>query len=168
MSTSTLTDQGSPTRGVPDITPHDSLFNFKTGDVQIIVAYEGKRLLGVVSSNALILASPVWNKFINPPWEDVLESTMPPKQKTIDCTEDNANSLLVLLNIAHMKFNSVPTLLSYQELFNVAVLVDQYQCVELVTPWLVFWICNEVGQSQKNRTGRMVVHCLGVWPREGI
>jgi hypothetical protein len=134
MATSTLTDQGSPTRGVPDITPHDSLFNFKTGDVQIIVTYQGKRLLGVVSSNALVLTSPVWNKFINPPWEEVLESTMPPKRKTIDCTEDNANSLLVLLNIAHMKFNSVPTLLSYQEFFNVAVLVDQYQCVELMMP----------------------------------
>ena len=32
-----------------------------------------------------------------------------------------------------------------------AILVDQYDCVELVQPWLDSWLANDVTRSKKNR-----------------
>ncbi|TVY16515.1 hypothetical protein LARI1_G005613 [Lachnellula arida] len=43
-------------------------FDFEGGDLTIVVMYEGKRVTGKVSTSAMMLASPVWKKFICPPW----------------------------------------------------------------------------------------------------
>ncbi|TVY49044.1 hypothetical protein LOCC1_G001344 [Lachnellula occidentalis] len=43
-------------------------FDFEGGDLTIIVMYEGERVTGKVSASAMMLASPVWKKFICPPW----------------------------------------------------------------------------------------------------
>ncbi|TVY34973.1 hypothetical protein LSUB1_G006257, partial [Lachnellula subtilissima] len=43
-------------------------FDFEDGDLTIIIMYEGKRVTGKVSTSAMMLASPVWKKFICPPW----------------------------------------------------------------------------------------------------
>ncbi|KAH6675915.1 hypothetical protein B0J14DRAFT_587588 [Halenospora varia] len=55
-------------------------------------------------------------------------------------------TLLVLLNIAHLRFRIVPEKLGYRELLGVAILCDQYDCVELVRPWLGTWTCYEAIQ----------------------
>jgi hypothetical protein len=144
MSTSTPTDQDCPIKGVPTLCPTDSPFNFKTGDMQIIVTYIGDRIIGTVSSHSMAQASPVWKKFIHPPWEEIKESATPPKQRTIDCSEDDGYVLLILLNIAHLKFDSLPTTaLTTRNLFFLAILVDQYQCIDLVRPWLDTWLSDE-------------------------
>jgi hypothetical protein len=89
-------------------------------------------------------ASPVWRKFIYPPWEEIKESATPPNQKTIDCSEGDDYALLILLNIAHLKFDSLPaTALTTHSLFFLAILVDQYQCIDLVRPWLHTWLSDE-------------------------
>jgi hypothetical protein len=146
MLNSTSTD--STPNGVPDVAAK-SPFTFETGDVRIKVTSEGKRIIGSVSSAALILASPVWNKFIHPPWEEVKDPAASNKEKEIDCSEDNAYALLILLNIAHLRFDLVPNRLSCVDLYNVAILVDQYQCVKLVRPWLTFWLTDEEIQSKQ-------------------
>jgi hypothetical protein len=38
-------------------------FTFKNGDIKILVTLSGKQAVGMVSSHALALASPVWMKF---------------------------------------------------------------------------------------------------------
>jgi hypothetical protein len=144
MSTYTPTDQDCSTKDIPSICPTDSPFNFKTEDMQIIVTYHGDRIIGTVSSHSMAQASTVWKKFIYPPWEEIKESATLPKQKAIDCSEDDDYALLTLLNIAHLKFDSLPTTaLTTHSLFNLAILVDQYQCIDLVRPWLGTWLCDE-------------------------
>jgi hypothetical protein len=100
-------------------------------------------MIGIVCSEVMVHASPVWKKFLFPPWEQ--EPSKAPKQ--IDCSDDDAGALLVLLNIAHLKFDIVPKLLPYQLLYHVAILVDQYQCLKLVLPWLRLWLQDEESQS---------------------
>ncbi|KAF8861596.1 hypothetical protein BDZ45DRAFT_249219 [Acephala macrosclerotiorum] len=124
-----------------DITP-DNDFCFSTGDVRILVKHEGEDIEGRVSSSALSLASPVWEKFLFPPWEaeepaDGVEE--------IDCTGDDSGALLILLSVAHLKFQNVPSFLPYKTLLQVAVLCDQYDCVTLVRPWLStsLWLAGE-------------------------
>jgi hypothetical protein len=125
MSTSTLLSKES--------------FIFETGDVDLIIGDTNSKesFIGKASSSALILASPVWKKFLIPPWE----VSPPPPRKQIDCTDNDPEALLILLNIAHLKFDSVPkTELTTRDLFSLAILVDQYQCIDLVRPWLGTWL----------------------------
>lgn len=83
-----------------------------------------------------------------PPWEDD-EQRQKPKQ--IDCTEDDSSALLILLNICHLKFQKIPSWLPYEILLQVAVLCDQYNCVNIVRPWLPLslWLENESEESLK-------------------
>jgi len=79
-----------------------------------------------------------------PLWED--DSVA--QQKEIDFSEDNSEILLVLLNITHLRFGKIPTgRMNCEQLFNLAVLCDGYDCVELVKPWLAAWMLNEAGIS---------------------
>jgi hypothetical protein len=129
-------------------------FIFDTGNVRILVTYSNEQLVGKVSSDALFLASPVWKKFLFPPWviqntsDVVSEIAAEIGMKEIDCSEDDGEALLVLLNIAHLNFAAVPSKLPYNTLFHLALLVDQYQCIKLVQPWLKEWMINEGRESR--------------------
>ncbi|KAH6680915.1 hypothetical protein B0J14DRAFT_696242 [Halenospora varia] len=141
---------GEPTPTTTSTTQNP--FIFPSGDVSIKVTYLNAPIIGLVSSSALKLASPVWAKFLFPPWTP--QSSSPKPVEMIDCLEDDGMALFVLLNIAHLRFRMVPERLGYRELLGVAILCDQYDCAELVRPWLGTWMCLEesqcleVGQEQ--------------------
>jgi hypothetical protein len=118
-------------------------FMFPSGYVTLLATHPKTKqpLTGTVLSHALILASPIWKNFLFPPWET---NDVEPKPKQIDCKEDDSSALLILLNIAHLQFNEVPNgKLEYSLLFEVAKLCDQYNCVDLVRPWLQAWLAGE-------------------------
>lgn len=60
----------------------------------------------------------------------------------MDCTEDDGEALLVLMNIIHLKHRRIPKRLQFSTFLQVAVLCDKYLCVELVQPWLKTWTDN--------------------------
>jgi hypothetical protein len=153
-------------------------FTFDYGDVSIKVNIRGQEVItGKVSSSAMSLASPVWKKFIFPPFRQLRSdrkatgeattngdattegqgsSRAAKKQKrpdhsmpveTLDFTSDDSDALLVLLRIAHMKFKKIPTSLSYDRLVNLAILCDEYDCADLVRPWFKTWFRNEISES---------------------
>jgi len=47
-----------------------NLFILPTGTVKLLVTYEKEKLVGLVSADALVLASPVWKKFLFPSWDN--------------------------------------------------------------------------------------------------
>lgn len=55
----------------PDKAKAQSLFDFGDGDAQVAATYHGQRVVFDVSSHALGFASPVWKKFLFPPFEKV-------------------------------------------------------------------------------------------------
>jgi hypothetical protein len=162
------------------------------GGTRIVVTHKTNRVVGMVSPYAMALASPVWKKFMFPPFRQmppnsdtavVLERT--DKIKNIDNTvilesagtttksgepivteqiasmklkannpsvatmeegdfaEDPAEALLILLNITHLRFTTVPLTLPLDTLSDIAILCDQYDCVHLVKPWLSQWLADE-------------------------
>jgi hypothetical protein len=146
------------------------------GGTRIIVTYKKNRVVGMVSPYAMALASPVWKKFIFPPFRQmppnsdtavVLETagtaessepvvtekiaTMKLKasspsvepREEIDFAEDPAEALLILLNITHFRFTTVPLTIPLHILSDIAILCDQYDCVHLVNPWLSQWLADE-------------------------
>lgn len=54
--------------------------------------------------------------------------------------EDDAASFLILLRIAHLQFSKLPSVLTTEDLFKLAVLCDKHDAVSAVRPWLSTWI----------------------------
>ena len=90
----------------------------------------------VVSPHAMCLASPVWKASLDTegPWARQRST-----DKGLQIFDDDPEALLILLNIAHLQFLRVPTSLSFDQLFHVAVICDKYDIAELVLPWLKIW-----------------------------
>ncbi|TVY84255.1 hypothetical protein LSUE1_G001356 [Lachnellula suecica] len=132
-------------------------FLFKGGDVRIAITVAGQVMHGMVSSHALAMASPVWNKFVFPPFarlpaededgfKEVKSRTQKAKDKDkraveeLDFKEDDVDTLLILFRIVHLQFGDIPVSLTLDALHQVAVLCDMYDCAGLVQPWLGQWL----------------------------
>jgi len=125
-------------------------FIFKAGDVSITITHNDKVIIGKVCSQALVNASAVWEKFLYPPWSKDGDA---PAQ-ALDFSKDDSEALLVLFNIAHLKFHTLHTgPLPYKLLYQVAILSDKYQCAGLVRPWLDQWL-SEDGFSESTKPGQ--------------
>lgn len=128
-----------------------------SGDVRLHFEYSNQSLTLHGSSRALSLASPVWNKILNPPFGSLVskEGNNNGKQdKHIDFSEDNGEALLILLRIAHLQFSKVPsTLKSFDTLLALAILCDKYDCVGLIKLWLPPWVGNEGTEFKWDEAG---------------
>jgi hypothetical protein len=127
-------------------------FVFADGTTPVIVTYKNDRVVGKVSPHAMALPSPVWEKFIFPPFpQRSMKDIAEPKGSKIvvepveelDFAEDPAEALLILLNITHFRFTGIPTTLPLNILSEIAILCDKYDCVHLAKPWLPQWLANE-------------------------
>ncbi|CAG8974922.1 hypothetical protein HYALB_00006709 [Hymenoscyphus albidus] len=133
-----------------------SPFSFPDADRTILVTHEGQLVVGQVSSAAMSRASPVWKKFITPPFSRLVptsRSETPTSEFSSAesiTSEDDSEALLILLKIAHVQFANIPTKLPFDKLLAVAVLVDLYDCVELIMPWVQSWVADEATESMKD------------------
>ncbi len=129
----------------------------------IEVTYKGEKVIGKVNKYAMAMASPVWNKFIFPPWKRGHESGGAGVKKLINFIGDNSDALRLLLNIVHLQFQWIPEKIEYNEFFNVAVLCDQYDCVGLLRPWFGRWFDqNILGKNGNTRNREAVLQpCFG-------
>lgn len=115
------------------IVPED--FVFETGDIRILVKHNGEVIEGKVSSQSLCNASFVWTAKLRP-LQDENDNELRHSVKQVDCAEDNAEALLIVLNICHLKFDKIPERLSYEQLLQIALLCEKYKCVGTVKMWL--------------------------------
>ncbi|KAF7932821.1 uncharacterized protein EAE98_004120 [Botrytis deweyae] len=137
-------------------------FVFEDGDVRAKAKHDERIITFKLSSHALCFASPVWKKFVFPPFPllSSLGNEEEPNSKKaravpeepfpdieLDFTEDNPEALLILLQIAHLKFSKIPSQLPYEVLYNVAVICDQYDCRSLVKPWIQGWLKDEANEA---------------------
>ena len=129
---------------------YDFVSILDSGNLRLLITYSNDCIAVGVSSHAMSLASPVWNKILHPPF-----SKLPSQEKgsddsgPIDFSEDNGEALLLLLRIAHLQFNKVPSTLTFESILDVAILCDKYDCVGLVSPWLSSWLLKEETQSME-------------------
>jgi hypothetical protein len=134
-----------------------SSFSFGSGDTRLLVSSPEGEITAAVSSHAMSLASPVWKKFISPPWRpfQIIKTNKTSRSEEdggarlssgtqldepLDFREDDADALLLILRIAHLDFISVKKRLSVEELYNLAILCDKYDCVHLIKPWVDEWL----------------------------
>lgn len=107
-----------------------------TGDLTVLVDIDHEKTRLIVSSQALCLASPVWRAMLNPE-SGFQEATS--ADRTISFPDDDAQTLLLLLRICHLRFSEVPQTLDLNQFFETAILCDKYDMVSLIRPWLSKW-----------------------------
>ncbi|KAF2097432.1 hypothetical protein NA57DRAFT_77690 [Rhizodiscina lignyota] len=110
------------------------------GNLFLLVGFQedGSHVRMLVSKKAMSLASSKWAKMMkdNDKSDDTQFSFFP----DIAMPDDDVNALVVLLNIAHLKFDDVSFHLPFNTLVNVAVLCDKYNMVHLVRHFKGHWI----------------------------
>ena len=115
-----------------------------SGDLKLLVDYENEdsestlSKIIVVSSTVLCLASPVWRAMFDP--QGHFMEAKQSGSREVHLADDDPKALLILLDIAHLNFERVPSALSFDELLKVSVLCDKYDTVNLVHPWASNWI----------------------------
>ncbi|CZR54653.1 uncharacterized protein PAC_04537 [Phialocephala subalpina] len=111
---------------------------FPSGDIRVRLKLEDEtQVIGRISSHAMSLASPVWKNFAYPPWNAADSGPV----EELDFTEDDPNALLLLLQVIHFEFAPVKEQKpGTDQIYQLAILCDKYDCVHLVGPWLDDWL----------------------------
>jgi hypothetical protein len=150
-------------------------FIFEGGDVAYKVILDGTVVCGNACSQVLCLASDVWKKFIYPPFplltsDDFQEcNKMPaslsaegaedppvndskvlkPPIATLDFTEDDPAALLIIFDIAHLRYANVPSSIDARMLFQIAIICNKYDCLKLATHYILKWLdkCEPQGRT---------------------
>ena len=90
----------------------------------------------VVSDKVMCIASSVWQAMFDPQGSWAKQSL----NQEYHLVDDDPDALLIVLRIAHLDFEKVPTrILDYDLLVQLAVVCDKYDLVRLVRPWRSTW-----------------------------
>ncbi|KAG4419877.1 hypothetical protein IFR04_007009 [Cadophora malorum] len=150
-ASTTNTPSDAQARSKPPTNLSISFSPFNGGDVKISAIFQGHKVAGKVAAQAMVLASPARKRFLFPPWNvDTGDKT---QAKAVDFTEDDGCALLILLRLAHIQFPHVPSKISPDTLFQVAILCEKYECFDLVDPWLEKWINRAKSTAMADETG---------------
>lgn len=139
------TPGAKPAVGINDIT---SAEEGPKGDVRV-----------QLSSKHLALASTYFKEMLLSPGKEgvVLSSST----YTINAPECNVEPMLILMNIIHGRVRSVPRSVSLEMLVQIAVIVDYYDCHEVVELFADCWI-RELSHSLPTEHGRDLLLWLAV------
>lgn len=94
----------------------------------------------------------------------------------VDLPDDDTESVQIMLNMMHARFDWVPQRISIQDLYEMLVLPDKYDALDVVRPWArgwvdavsddldqpaLLWIASELGDSEL--FGKVVMEIATKW-----
>ncbi|EWC48921.1 hypothetical protein DRE_00226 [Drechslerella stenobrocha 248] len=97
----------------------------------------------LVSAASLRLASPVWNRILNPNngFKPLPETTINGKtMRVLTLHDDDVSAIGWVLNIVHFHADQVPRELNYENFMAVTILCDKYDIRNAVCPWAEMWV----------------------------
>lgn len=110
------------------------------GDTRLLVTSPSGLHVFIVSSKTMTLVCDAWRCMLSRDGGFKEAQPVDDGMREVSFPEDDAATLAILLNIAHLNFKSVPTTISLDRLWNLAVLTDKYGATKLVQPWIENWI----------------------------
>ncbi|KAK2008325.1 hypothetical protein LZ32DRAFT_460230 [Colletotrichum eremochloae] len=93
----------------------------------------------LLSSRHLILASRYFNAKLNGTWKEATHHAVD-KRYHLEASDWDSDALLLLMNVIHGRTRSVPRRVDCEMLAKIAVLVDYYDCHEVVEVFASMWI----------------------------
>ena len=98
----------------------------------------------LVSSKVLSLASPVFAALLGPKFLEgnhIRRGDSP----IIELHDDDPAAITLICNILHYRYDSVPTQLEAEQLRQIAILCDKYDCSKSFQPWTEKWLNSSRG-----------------------
>lgn len=111
-----------------------------------------------LSSKHLTLSSVYFRKMLKGQWKESVPSNSVYEE---DASEWDVEAVLILMNIIHGRIRSVPRVISLEMLTKIAVLVDYYECHEVIELHVENWIKN-LSQNLPDNYDRHLVLWLSV------
>ncbi|GFF59810.1 hypothetical protein IFM51744_10056 [Aspergillus udagawae] len=95
-----------------------------------------------VSAKHLTLASPVWKRMFTGPWKESQKLAAGKRVEIVveKSQEIEVDAMLTLMNVIHGRGRNIPRKVTLNALLEIAVLVDQYECYEVVDVMADIWI----------------------------
>lgn len=111
------------------------------GDTRLLLCNSsGAEIVFVVDSKIMMLVCTVWSRMLAPDGHFIESKAPESGMREISFPDDDPDTLTILLNIAHLRFNMVPNSVGLKTLVNLAVLTDKYGAEGLLSPWLGVWM----------------------------
>ncbi|KAH6972423.1 hypothetical protein BKA56DRAFT_493469 [Ilyonectria sp. MPI-CAGE-AT-0026] len=114
-----------------------------------------------VSSRHLILASPVFRRMLEGPWMESQACHGPLRE--ISVGEWDLEAFIIVLDIIHGHHRLVPRSLSLEMLAKVAVIVNYYDCVEVVEVFSDNWLKELEKDPPKSYGRESILALLASW-----
>ncbi|KAI9158946.1 Tip elongation aberrant protein Tea4 [Paramyrothecium foliicola] len=112
-----------------------------------------------VSSRHLMLASPVFRQMLTGPWRE--SADRPNGLRRVEVREWNAKALLLVLDIIHGHYDTLPSDVALDTLGKIAAIADYYRCQEMTKPFVSRWYqANPNFPPPKSEVDRMVNLCI--------
>lgn len=126
-----------------------------------------------VCSRTVARESPVFMRMLHGRFK---ESRPESSDWIVDLPDDDTESMQIMLNMMHARFDWVPQRISIQDLYEMLVLVDKYDALDVVRPWArgwvdavsddldqpaLLWIASELGDSEL--FGKVVMEIATKW-----
>lgn len=117
----------------------------RAGDLILQINSESAQHCLKVSSKALCLASPVFRAMLGSPLfleGRAIQSASTHSPSQLSLHDDDYQSLLIVLNAVHLRTRKIPTSLSVEEFYQLAVVCDKYDLAEIFVPWVTIWVAD--------------------------
>ena len=98
----------------------------------------------LVSSKVLSLTSPVFAALLGPKFlegNDIRRGVCP----VVELHDDDPAAITLICNILHYRYDSVPTHLEAEQLGQIAILCDKYDCSKPLQLWCEKWLNSSCG-----------------------
>jgi hypothetical protein len=154
-------DSGHPVEGLqtgskPNVLPAAAEVFDRRGDLQLIAGQE--QVTFRVCSRSLARSSPVWDTMLYGPFTEGKDQQNTDNW-TITLPEDNPDALRILMKAVHSQSDTIPKVLSEDDLFHLALLCDKYDMVGLFKSFWNDWV-SKLGVAPRTPSG--FVHRLWI------
>jgi hypothetical protein len=146
----TLVPEDSNDSENTDYRPPQRLSLFHRGDFIVVLGTQEVGQLEVtISSDVLSIASPVWSVLCRGGAGGSFRESI---EQKAEFPEDDPDMLLLLLRIAHLDFRNVPPEMDSDQIYELSILCNKYDCTMLVKPWIRSWM-EPFREEQENWSG---------------
>ncbi|OTA96208.1 hypothetical protein M434DRAFT_28069 [Hypoxylon sp. CO27-5] len=123
----------------PNSSPSEKIFSIISfhvdSDIVVPVKTSKGKVMFKVSSGNMVSASAIWAEHLyrnNAGRSDTDEWMVE--------IDGNVDALTTIFNIVHFKFSDIPETLTLDELYEISLVLSQYECVHLIYPWASKWV----------------------------
>jgi len=130
------------------------------GDLTLTVGENSAQKTLIVNRQALCFASPVLNAMLRKGGPFAENSA-----QGVTLPDDSAGVMLIILRIAHLQFDQVPKHIGWESLVSIMVLVDKYDMLKIVQPFMHEWNVGEFLSATplgRSKVGQNSEECLSM------